>query len=289
MSSPSPSAQQLDQFFTPFDIAKCCYTFYCDTLRNRINLSDYTFLEPSAGDGAFYDLLPKGRRLGFDLDPKHSEIQPQNYLHWLPKADDGTKYLVIGNPPFGGMRRTGERYLDNLFVNHSLKFADYVGFLVSQAFKNGYKPPEASRSAKVPPIAGLDLGEIKFRILERKLYCGFYIFAKGNLPLSDTCHSYIDIARTNFRGRSWRSVDCYISVESWGSIKFLWQWDDSLMSKGNFFAINIKRDKEKILSLLSGTDWDALSYFALQGSRKLSRHSIYAVLVGAGFTDGTLL
>ena len=36
--------------------------------------TEYTFIEPSAGDGIILERLPKERRIGIDIDPKHDEI-----------------------------------------------------------------------------------------------------------------------------------------------------------------------------------------------------------------------
>jgi hypothetical protein len=58
------------------------------------------WLEPAAGDGAFYDLLPVDRRLGIDIDSRHPEIIAADFLAF----DDfvpGVTYAAIGNFPWG--------------------------------------------------------------------------------------------------------------------------------------------------------------------------------------------
>jgi hypothetical protein len=82
---------------------------------------DYTFIEPSAGNGSFLKILPINRRIGFDIEPKFIEIIEQDYLEWSPC--ENKKYIVIG-----GLR--GQLALK--FINHSSKFADYVCFILPQ-------------------------------------------------------------------------------------------------------------------------------------------------------------
>lgn len=115
-----------DQFFTPRDLAKKCWeTFNREVKINTDN--EYTFIEPSAGDGSFLDILPTGS-IGLDIEPRSTEIQKQDYLTWKP-TNISKKYIVFGNPPFG---LRGHLALN--FINHSYSFADYVCFILPQLF-----------------------------------------------------------------------------------------------------------------------------------------------------------
>jgi hypothetical protein len=119
-----------DQFFTPKDLAKKCWETF-----NRevtVNVEDYTFIEPSAGDGSFLQHLPKGS-IGLDIEPRSTGIQNQDYLTWKPN-NTTKKYIVFGNPPFG---LRGHLALN--FINHSQSFADYVCFILPQLFESDGK------------------------------------------------------------------------------------------------------------------------------------------------------
>ena len=119
-----------DQFFTPTDLAKKCWEiFNCEV---KINIKDYTFIEPSAGDGSFLNILPKGS-IGLDIEPRSDGIQKQDYLTWKPSYDE-KKYIVFGNPPFG---LRGHRALN--FINYSYSYADYVCFILPQLFESDGK------------------------------------------------------------------------------------------------------------------------------------------------------
>ena len=121
-----------DQFFTPKSTAKYCYSKILETLAFYGDNYNYVYIEPSAGNGRFLDILPQDRRLGMDIEPRQKEIIQGDFLDWKP--DDTRKYIVIGNPPFG---LRGQLALK--FINHSSEFADYVCFILPQLFESDGK------------------------------------------------------------------------------------------------------------------------------------------------------
>ena len=115
----------LDQFYTKDIIAQKCFK----TLLQHININEYDILlEPSAGRGAFYKLLPPSKREGVDLDPKFEGIEKKNFLTYQPRVKK--KYLVIGNPPFGRISSLAIK-----FFNKSATFADTIAFILPRTFK----------------------------------------------------------------------------------------------------------------------------------------------------------
>ena len=90
----------IDHFCTRTDIAKYCWeNFYKYLIKEKVDLSEYKFIEPSAGLGAFYDLLPKNKRIGIDIVKSNNQFIQQDFLSWQPK-DKKQKYIFVGNPPF---------------------------------------------------------------------------------------------------------------------------------------------------------------------------------------------
>ena len=60
-----------DQFYTKPNIAEYCLKKFQKVADDiGVNLGKYTFIEPSAGCGCFYQFLPKNRRIGIDIEPK---------------------------------------------------------------------------------------------------------------------------------------------------------------------------------------------------------------------------
>jgi hypothetical protein len=122
------SSKDKDQFFTPVKTAIYCYNKVVEVLEKyKEDASTYTYIEPSAGNGNFLNILPEDRRIGLDIDPKDDKIIRHDYLTWSPP--DAKKFIVIGNPPFG---LRGNLALK--FINHSINFADYVCFILPQLF-----------------------------------------------------------------------------------------------------------------------------------------------------------
>jgi hypothetical protein len=114
----------LDQFYTKEQVALELYT----ELKNKINIDDYqVHLEPSAGKGAFFKLLPEKTRLGLDLEPKYKGIKKQDFLTY--NHEPNKKYIVIGNPPFGKCSSLAIK-----FFNYSATFADCIAFIIPITF-----------------------------------------------------------------------------------------------------------------------------------------------------------
>ena len=121
----------LGQFYTKSEVAGVCWEHFTNTLSTlNLNLSDLFFVEPAAGTGAFYKLLPSEKRLGIDLIPKCNDVKSQNFFSVtdFPSAPKDT--AIIGNPPFG---KRGK--LAIAFFNHAARLADIVAFIVPVNFR----------------------------------------------------------------------------------------------------------------------------------------------------------
>ena len=120
-----------DQFFTTEDLSKKCLNIMYSKLEElSIDVNDYVFIEPSAGNGSFFKHI-KGNKIGFDIEPKIEGIITQNYLKWKP---DNNKYIVVGNPPFGLRGNLALR-----FMNHSSIFSDFICFILPPLFNSSGK------------------------------------------------------------------------------------------------------------------------------------------------------
>ena len=64
-----------DQFYTKPEVAEKCFQEFKKVMEKLdINLNRYHFIEPSAGCGCFYHILPGKRKTGIDIDPKTENI-----------------------------------------------------------------------------------------------------------------------------------------------------------------------------------------------------------------------
>ena len=146
-----------DTFFTDRKIAKKCFNIFCETAgKMKIDLSDYHFIEPSAGDGCFYDLLPYKRRIALDINKRKNYIQKADFLKWYPENTEN-KYIVIGNPPFGVR---GAYAL--AFINRSFLFADMVGFILPMSFYSNGKGSNMLRVRNASLLRSIKLDSNSF-------------------------------------------------------------------------------------------------------------------------------
>ena len=121
----------LGQFYTKPEIATACWQHFMEILStlNR-NPNDLFFVEPAAGTGAFYELLPSQRRLGIDLVPKCDDVKSQDFFTVTDFPSVPKDTAIIGNPPFG---KRGK--LAIAFFNHAADLADIVAFIVPVNFR----------------------------------------------------------------------------------------------------------------------------------------------------------
>lgn len=112
---------ELDKFYTQKQVAKQCYDF----LINKFpEVESKTFLEPSAGDGAFISNL--GKYIALDIKPEAEGIEEADFLSYEPNE---VNLITIGNPPFGKRSKLAIE-----FFNHASKFSDIISFIVPVSF-----------------------------------------------------------------------------------------------------------------------------------------------------------
>lgn len=114
----------LDQFYTNPNTAERFYNI----LSNKVDFELFDiFLEPSAGKGAFFNLFPINKRIGLDLEPNAEHIIYCDFFDFIPMVN--TKYIVIGNPPFGRQSKNAIR-----FFQYASTFADVIAFILPRTF-----------------------------------------------------------------------------------------------------------------------------------------------------------
>jgi hypothetical protein len=144
----------LDQFYTNEIIAKQCIDKIIQTLPS---VSEYLWIEPSAGSGSFLDNVPSDfEKIGMDIDPKSDIINAQDYLKWsLPQEFENKNIVVFGNPPFGR-----QSTLAKSFIAKSCAFAKVIAFILPKSFTK----PSMSRAfdSKFHCLASMELDNNAF-------------------------------------------------------------------------------------------------------------------------------
>lgn len=118
-ASPGP----LDQYYTRPDVAAQLY----DVFQRYFDPERFHMVEPSAGDGSFFKLLPAGSA-GYDVDPKWPGVVTADFLKIaLPRH---RPIAIIGNPPFGKNSSAAVR-----FFNHAASAATVIAFILPKTFR----------------------------------------------------------------------------------------------------------------------------------------------------------
>ena len=280
----------LDQFFTRTHIAERCHESLLRWMaRDGARPEGYAFVEPGAGAGAFYDLLPPTRRIGIDILPLRADILRADFLAWRPPAN-GQRHAVIGNPPFGY-----RAWLALAFMNHAARFADYVGMILPMAFQSDGKGSPKHRveglrlmhSEILPPDSFTDArGQMV------KINALWQVWQRGvnNNPRRGGCDGWLDLFTVDMR-RERLCGQARLHEADYFLQRTFYDRPPSLVTRFEDvryvcgYGLVIKRDKGRIVELLKRTDWRAYSNLAAHNCRHISMYHIRRVLTDAGFVD----
>lgn len=278
-----------DTYFTDKAIAKRCYETFLDVCRkNAVALSNVTFIEPSAGEGCFYDLLPTDRRIGLDILPRNHRIHQANFLSWYPNEQG--KYAVIGNPPFGVR---GAMAL--AFLNRALLFADVAAFILPMSFYSNGKGSNMKRVRGAGLVHNEKLPSESFYMPDDStapvsVNTVFQVWVKGvaNSVFTDydvseyaeiyTCCSSPDRYCGLGRGRDY---DCFIASTFYKNVGLVYDFGDVLYGSG--YGLIIKKNKRAIMKLLKDADWHKHCSDATNHCKHIRMYHIRQLLGSAGY------
>ena len=274
--------KEKDQFFTPNKAATYCYAKFVDIMKSYGDVEEeYTYIEPSAGNGSFLTLLPSDRRIGFDIEPRHKEIIKQDFLDWVPIQK--RKFVVIGNPPFG---LRGQLALK--FINHSNKFADYVCFILPQLFESDGKGVPRKRvigfnllhSEKLNTSFESPDGKVV------KVECIFQVWSKhhkneayniGSLD-NDTVKIYSlsdgGTPSTTRNKKMFYKCDAYLPSTCFGkeNMKFYSSFDTLPRKKG--YGIVFLKNKEENINKCKSIDWSNVAFLSTNSAYNIRSSQI---------------
>lgn len=251
-----------DGYYTDRGVARhCLEQLYrvCD--EQGVHLGNYTFIEPSAGEGCFYSLFPgECKRLALDINPRHRDIKKADFLSWYP-ATDG-KYIVVGNPPFGHRGATALG-----FINRSFLFAEMVAFILPMSFYSNGKGTNMKRVRGAALLHSEKLKPDSFYLPGTKesvaVNTVFQVWRRGKTAsvFNDyDVSEYADIytccsapSRYCRLGRG-RKYDCFIASTFYGDkIGIVHDFNDVLYGSG--YGIVIKKEKPGVLKALREAEW----------------------------------
>jgi len=285
----------LDQYFTKKELAESLYARARSIIaRYETDLEAFRWLEPSVGEGCFFDLLPADRRIGVDIEPLREDIIQSDYLKYrLPDA----KLIVLGNPPFG---HRGVMALN--FINHSQR-AEYVCFILPMFFESQGKGSIKYR------VKGFNLLHSE-RLPKNSFYvpatgktvdvkCVFQIWSKNHRAENEEFSWYnnrygepygeyvkvytVSLAKKRECGRQWiydRKADFYISSTFHDSISIVYDFSEVKYKSGVAIVFTTENEEVKsaIKNILETADWTQYASLATNSCYHIGKSNIFQAL-----------
>ncbi|MCL2073376.1 MAG: hypothetical protein FWH18_05635 [Marinilabiliaceae bacterium] len=285
----------LDQYFTNKELALNLFTKTGEIIsRYETDLENYFWIEPSVGDGCFYDLLPENKRIGIDIEPLRNGIIKSDYLNYkLPHG----KIIVIGNPPFG---HRGVMALN--FINHSQK-AEYVCFILPMFFESQGKGSVKYRVRGFNLIHSERLPKNSFYIAATNktvdVKCVFQIWSKNHKSTNDEFSWYnnknsepfgnivkvftVSLAKNRECGKKWifeQKADFYISSTFHDKISIVYNFEEVKYKSGVavVFTTENQKIKNEIKNILETVDWKKYASLATNSCYHIGKSNIFQVL-----------
>lgn len=283
-----------DQYYTKPDICLYLYQKTQSVISQYDDLSQFTWVEPSVGEGCFFDILPQNNKIGIDIDPKRDDIIKHDYLTYeLPNK----RLIVIGNPPFG---HRGVLALE--FINHSSS-AEYVAFILPMFFKSTGKGSIRYRVKGFNLIYEENLPKNSFYLENGKdadVKCCFQIWSKNHSVSSPEFSWYnnktnttpfekyvslytVSLAKQRECGKKWifeQKANWYLSSTFFKQNKVVDTFDKVNYKSGIAIVYNTKnKEMIKILdSILQNANWQEYASLATNGCYHIGKSNIYQLL-----------
>jgi len=278
------STKEKEQFFTPVETAVKCFQIFIDVIEKYgENYTDFKYIEPSAGDGRFLQVLPSDT-IALDIEPRHPSVINADYLNWYPSENNN--FIVFGNPPFGLRGHTALK-----FINHSFNFANYVCFILPQLFESDGKGVPRKR------VKGYNL------IHSTKLLSDFYepcgnrikintIFQIWSKNHTNNLYNIIDYTNDKMKIYSMSDggtisstrnkdmigkCDIYIPSTCFGkeNMKCYMNFEDLPGKKG--YGIVFTYDKSNMVHKMLNIEWNKIAFLSTNSAYNLRRSQIYSL------------
>lgn len=271
-----------DQFFTSEDTSIYCFNVLKNKLSELlVDENEYFFLEPSAGDGSFYKLLPENKRIGLDIEPKLDGVIQKDFFSWTPD-DKNIKIIGVGNPPFGLRGNLALR-----FINHAAKFCDFIAFILPPLFDSDGKGSCMGRIKNLNLIHSEKINtDFYYPDGEKiKINVVFQIWAKNykvEKKKKNNCNEYVKIYSLTDGGTPGTTrnknmldkCDFYLASSSFEreKMKIYPSFEDLPNRRG--YGLKILKEYDKIYKIIESIDWPSKSFLATNSSYNLRKSII---------------
>lgn len=239
-------ARSLDQFFTKPAVAAQCLKALGDHMPDAAD--DWLWIEPSAGGGVFFDLMPYPK-IGLDIMSRRADITQTDFLGWHP-GQVRRKIAVVGNPPFGKNSSLARRFFD-----HAATFADVVAFIVPRTFEKPLFINRLNRHMHLVHAQILDECSFEFEGEPYAVPTVFQIWEKRAVlrPLAETIRTHRDF---DFVSKS--AAD--FAFQRVGARAGLVSEEGLSKSAQSHYFLKTSGPKRTIFDRLRAIDWAPIKY-----------------------------
>jgi len=278
------STKEKDQFFTPVETAVKCFKIFTDIIKTyEENPNEFKYIEPSAGDGRFLQVLPSDT-IALDIEPRHPAVINADYLNWYPSENNN--FVVFGNPPFGLRGHTALK-----FINHSFEFANYVCFILPQLFESDGKGVPRKRVKGYNLIHSIKLDSNFYEPCGNsiKINTIFQIWSKNH---NNKLYDIIDYTNEKMKIYSMSDggtisstrnknmigkCDIYIPSTCFGkeNMKCYMNFEDLPGKKG--YGIVFIIDKSFMINKMLNIEWDKIAFLSTNSAYNLRSSQIYSL------------
>jgi hypothetical protein len=159
---------KLDKFYTKSDVAIICLKY--------VNVNDYDLvIEPSAGNGSFFNNITHLQKIGIDIEPETENVLKMSWFEYsIPEMY--SKVLIVGNPPFG--IRNG---LSKQFISHAVKFDNVqtIAFILPNVYHKHTMQKHIPKKFRLKSVYELPKNSFISNNESYHVPCSFFIFDKS--------------------------------------------------------------------------------------------------------------
>ena len=290
---------KFDEYFTKPEIAQKLFDKFCKIVGAKEDLTKFIWIEPSVGNGAFFEILPQNK-IGIDIKQTEFDTIQSDFLAYnLPKSPN-QPFIVIGNPPFG---HRGVLALE--FIKHAAN-ADFVAFILPMFFQSLGK---GSIRHRVPANLHLLYEEVlpknSFYTPSGKdadVHCCFQIYSKnhkkekrefswyqdsGKEPFSELLKVVtVSLAKNRECGKEWifnKKANFYLSSTFFKENAVVDSFEKVKYKSGIAIIYNDLSRKNELDALFKSADWLCYSTKATNGCYHIGKSHIFQLLADKGF------
>lgn len=255
----------LDKFYTnPFYSKKCIEKVFDLYDKNKFDL----IIEPSAGNGSFFNQIESKNKIGIDISPEDDKIIKMDFFSYKPSLTNVNNILIIGNPPFGKNSSTAIK-----FFNHSANWANVIAFIVPRTFRKQSIQNKLNKNFHLIYDEEVATNPCCFTP-KMVVKCCFQIWEKKecirtivNLPLNHSDWDFIPFGPIDIKGQPTPPLEADFAIRAYGGkIGEIIINDLNNLRPKSFHWIKSIIDKKELINRLNQLDYSNSLNTARQNS-----------------------